>query len=59
MRLLVQALSDKEIAYRLKTTLQTIRTYNFRIYRKLHLPNRTAVAVWAANAPGREHAEVS
>lgn len=47
VNLLVQGKSNQEIADELHLSPGTIQCYMQRIFKKLSLPNRTAVAVWA------------
>jgi DNA-binding NarL/FixJ family response regulator len=47
--LVAQSKSNKVIAFELCLTTGTIKEYLFTIFRKLNLPNRTAVAVWFIN----------
>jgi len=49
--LVAQSKSNKVIAFELCLTTGTIKEYLFTIFRKLNLPNRTAVAVWFINRP--------
>jgi DNA-binding NarL/FixJ family response regulator len=53
VKLVVQARADKEIAFLLQLAEGTVRQYLSRLYRKLGLKNRTELAVWAVNRPGR------
>jgi DNA-binding NarL/FixJ family response regulator len=47
VHLVSQAKLNKEIAYELHLTEGTVKEYLNRIYRKLGVSNRTALAVWA------------
>ena len=49
--LIAQSKSNKIIAHELCLTTGTIKEYLFTIFQKLHLPNRTAVAVWFLTRP--------
>jgi DNA-binding NarL/FixJ family response regulator len=49
--LIRQAKRNQEIADTLGLSLATVREYVHRISRVLHLPNRTAIAVWALQHP--------
>jgi DNA-binding NarL/FixJ family response regulator len=55
--LVVRAKLNKEIAYELHLTEGTIKEYLNRIFRKLELTNRTALAVWAVNQPVAQQRE--
>ena len=44
--LIQQAKSNKEIAYELCLTVGTVKEYNFHIFRKLGVSNRTELALW-------------
>jgi len=46
-----QAKLNKEIAYELHLTEGTVKEYLNRIFRKVGVPNRTALAVWAMRHP--------
>jgi DNA-binding NarL/FixJ family response regulator len=50
VRLLMQGKPNKIIAYELHLKDGTIKEYNFQIFKKLGLSNRTEVAMW-----GRDH----
>jgi len=44
--LVAQGKANKEIAYQLLLSEGTIKEYLNRIFRKLQVPNRTALAIW-------------
>ena len=52
VQLLKTGKSNKEIASALKLSEGTIKIYLSRIFRKLHLGSRLAVALWAVNLGG-------
>jgi DNA-binding NarL/FixJ family response regulator len=47
-----EAKSNKVIAYEMKLAPGTVKQYLHRIFAKLHLTNRTEVALWAAGLKG-------
>ena len=47
-----QAKLNKEIAYHLHLSEGTIKEYLNKIFRKLHVKNRTELAVWSIANPG-------
>jgi len=47
VNLVAQAKLNKEIAYELHLTEGTVKEYLNRIFRKVEVTNRTALAVWA------------
>jgi DNA-binding NarL/FixJ family response regulator len=49
VRKVAEAKSNKVIAYEMNLTEGTVKEYLHRIFVKLHLTNRTEVALWAAN----------
>jgi DNA-binding NarL/FixJ family response regulator len=51
VKLIAQAKLNKEIAYELHLTEGTVKEYLNRIFRKLGVSNRTALAVWATQHP--------
>jgi len=51
--LVAQAKLNKEIAYELHLSEGTIKEYLNRIFRKVHVSNRTELAVWALTHLGR------
>lgn len=54
---MAQAKLNKEIAYELHLTEGTVKEYLNRIFRKLEVTNRTALAVWAMNHPAAQQPE--
>lgn len=51
VNLVAQAKLNKEIAHELHLTEGTVKEYLNRIFRKLGVSNRTALAVWAMSHP--------
>ncbi|HEV3196444.1 MAG TPA: response regulator transcription factor [Bryobacteraceae bacterium] len=51
VNLVAQAKLNKEIAHELHLTEGTVKEYLNRIFRKLGVQNRTALAVWAMRHP--------
>ena len=51
VNLVAQAKLNKEIAYELHLTEGTVKEYLNRIFRKVGVSNRTALAVWAMRGP--------
>jgi len=51
VHLVAQAKLNKEIAHELHLTEGTVKEYLNRIFRKLGVSNRTALAVWAMRHP--------
>ena len=49
VRVMAEGLTNKEIAQRLKLAEGTVKVHLHRIYRKLGIANRTALAVRASN----------
>jgi DNA-binding NarL/FixJ family response regulator len=54
--LVSSALLNKEIAWKLHLTEGTVKEYLFRIFHKLKVPNRTALAIWAVSNGLKEEA---
>lgn len=48
VRLIQQAKANKEIAFELCLTVGTVKEYMYRIFRKVGVQNRTALALWAS-----------
>lgn len=46
VELVSQALSNREIAVRLRLSEGTVRTYMAAIFQQLHVSNRTELALW-------------
>jgi DNA-binding NarL/FixJ family response regulator len=46
VELVARGKANKEIAYQLLLSEGTIKEYLNRIFRKLEVPNRTALAIW-------------
>ncbi len=57
VNLVTQAKLNKEIAYELHLTEGTVKEYLNRIFKKLEVPNRTALAVWAMSHPVAQQSE--
>jgi DNA-binding NarL/FixJ family response regulator len=53
VNLVTQAKLNKEIAYELHLTEGTVKEYLNRIFRKVGVSNRTALAVWAMSHPAQ------
>lgn len=51
VRLLISGASNKEIAYQLGITERTVKAYNFMMYKKLGITNRTQAALWGQAHP--------
>jgi DNA-binding NarL/FixJ family response regulator len=52
-----QAKLNKEIAHELHLTEGTVKEYLNRIFKKLEVSNRTALAVWAMSQPPMQRSE--
>jgi DNA-binding NarL/FixJ family response regulator len=59
VKLVTQAKLNKEIAYELHLTEGTVKEYLNRIFKKLEVSNRTALAVWAMSRPPTQEMEES
>lgn len=44
--LILQGLANKEIGFRLGLTYSTIKEYNFKLFKKCGVTNRTELAMW-------------
>jgi DNA-binding NarL/FixJ family response regulator len=49
VELIRQGLTNKEIAYEMALTQGSVKEYIHRIFEKLHVRNRTALAMWSQN----------
>ena len=59
VNLVIQAKLNKEIAYELHLSEGTVKEYLNRIFKKLEVSNRTALAVWAMSRPPTQEMEES